>query len=112
MMNKLLTNPNINLRKAIRLLKISGKKCLVIINQKKQLIGTLTDGDIRQSILSGQDLNKSIDIIMDACASENNTLNGFNIEGTTQNVRLNDCIVLQSSHINNTPCGREQIILC
>ncbi len=51
---------NATLREAIRLLKKSGKKCLVIINNNNQLIGTLTDGDIRHVILSGQKLDKSI----------------------------------------------------
>jgi dTDP-glucose pyrophosphorylase len=60
MIKKLITRPNITLSKAIKLLKISGKKCLIIINDNKQLLGTLTDGDIRQSILSGKKLNKSI----------------------------------------------------
>ena len=60
MITKLLTKSNISLKKAIRLLKISGKKCLLIVNDRQQLIGTLTDGDIRQSILSGKKLNKSI----------------------------------------------------
>ena len=60
MITKLLTKSNISLKKAINLLKISGKKCLLIVNDRQQLIGTLTDGDIRQSILSGKKLNKSI----------------------------------------------------
>ena len=60
MITKLLTKSNISLKKAIQLLKTSGKKCLLIVNDRKQLIGTLTDGDIRQSILSGKKLNKSI----------------------------------------------------
>ncbi len=60
MNKKLFVKPNISLRKAIRLLKISGKKCLIIINENRHLKGTLTDGDIRHSILSGQKLDRSI----------------------------------------------------
>ena len=60
MIRKLLINPKINLRKAIKLLKLTGKKCLVVVNQNNQLLGTLTDGDVRNCIISGQKLERSI----------------------------------------------------
>ena len=37
---------------------------LLITNKKNQLLGTVTDGDIRRHILKGLDLNQSIDFAM------------------------------------------------
>ena len=33
---------------------------IVIVDDKKRLLGTLTDGDLRGSILSGKNINESI----------------------------------------------------
>ena len=41
----------------------TGEKCLVIIDEKNTLLGTLTDGDLRRAILNGVDINASIDNI-------------------------------------------------
>ena len=60
-MIKLLTHPKINLREALKLLKDTGKKCIIIVNKKNKLLGTLTDGDLRNHILSGKKLDESIE---------------------------------------------------
>ena len=39
----------------------NGKKCLIISNKNLKLLGTLTDGDIRNLIISGKKLNTSIE---------------------------------------------------
>ena len=47
----------------LNLLKYLNKnqdKCLVVIDKKNKLIGTLTDGDIRRSILKGVSFKQSI----------------------------------------------------
>jgi len=59
-MRSIFVNPNISLISALESLKLSGKKCLVIVDKNKKLLGTLTDGDLRTIIISGQKLNKSI----------------------------------------------------
>lgn len=51
---------NISLIRALELLKLNGNKCLIIVNQNKKLLGTLTDGDIRKLIISGKKLSTSI----------------------------------------------------
>ena len=38
----------------------SAKKCLIVLDEKKQLIGTLTDGDIRRAFLKGKNFNSTI----------------------------------------------------
>jgi dTDP-glucose pyrophosphorylase len=59
-MLKLLTRRNITIKNALKLLQNTGKKCLVIVDNEKKLLGTLTDGDLRNSILEGVDLNSTI----------------------------------------------------
>ena len=36
------------------------EKCLVVVDEKNKLLGTVTDGDIRRSILNGNNFSKSI----------------------------------------------------
>lgn len=50
----------------------------VVVNKENQLLGTVTDGDIRRSILRGEELNTCIDNVMNkkpVFAYENNTRN-------------------------------------
>ena len=52
--------PVISIKSAIITLKKSGYRCLVIVSKKNELLGTLTDGDLRSAILKGIDIKKSI----------------------------------------------------
>ncbi len=54
------SQPNISVRQAMKKLSKSGGKCLVIINEDKILLGTLSDGDLRKAILTGAEMNNSI----------------------------------------------------
>jgi len=59
-MKNITVKPDINIRQAMKTLTQSGKKCLVIIDEKKTLLGTLSDGDIRKAILKGASVGDSI----------------------------------------------------
>ncbi len=52
-MKDLTVQPNITIRQAMKALDKSGKKCLVVVDENRKLLGTLTDGDLRRSILAG-----------------------------------------------------------
>ena len=54
---------NSNLKEAIKILNRHGAKTLVVINKKKKLVVTLSDGNIRKSILKGYTLESSINNI-------------------------------------------------
>ncbi len=58
--SKLLIRDNSSIRKALKKLKESGKRCLLVVNKKKEFLGTCTDGDIRKKILTGYNLKKKI----------------------------------------------------
>mgnify|MGYP003975705503 CR=1 FL=1 len=60
-MKNLTVNPSITIRQAMKKLSDSGHKCLVIIDNKEKLLGTLSDGDLRKAILNGVEMNESIE---------------------------------------------------
>jgi dTDP-glucose pyrophosphorylase/predicted transcriptional regulator len=59
-MKDITVKPDINIRQAMKTLSQSGKKCLIIIDEKKVLLGTLSDGDVRKAILKGTRVGDSI----------------------------------------------------
>ena len=59
-----LTQSNSTIKHCIGLLDKLEFKILFILNTKEQLIGTVTDGDIRRAILNGRDLSELILVAM------------------------------------------------
>jgi dTDP-glucose pyrophosphorylase len=57
---KYLFSENSKLIDAVNSLEKISDKCLIIINTKNKLKGTITDGDIRRAILKGVELNSGI----------------------------------------------------
>ena len=56
-----IVKPDITIRQAMKSLSQTGVKCLVIVDEKNILLGTLTDGDLRKAILKGVDISVSIE---------------------------------------------------
>ena len=54
---------NSNIKQAIKILNKYGTRTLVVLNKNNQVIGTLSDGNIRRSILKGHNLESSINDI-------------------------------------------------
>ena len=54
---------NSNIRQAIKILNKYGTQTILVINHDNKLVGTLSDGDIRKSIIKGFDLKSSINSI-------------------------------------------------
>jgi len=50
-------SPHKTLVDAVRTIELSTKRLAVVTDKENKVIGTLTDGDIRRSVLSGNDLN-------------------------------------------------------
>lgn len=55
-----LISENSTLRNVINLLNKNKDKCLVVVDKKNTLKGTITDGDIRRALVQGQSLNNNI----------------------------------------------------
>ncbi len=61
-MNKdLLVNSSITILQAMKALNKSAEKCLIVVDNNQMLLGTLSDGDIRRSILDGNNFKNSIE---------------------------------------------------
>jgi len=59
----LLVNKNLSIRDAMQQMDDNGEKILFLVDNKKRLLGSLTDGDIRRWILKTGSLNESINKI-------------------------------------------------
>ena len=59
--SKISIEPNSKIIQAIKALKVTGRKLLLVINKNKKFIGTITDGDIREIILKKIRTSESIE---------------------------------------------------
>ena len=62
-MKELYISKRNTIKDALKQLSKSGQKCLVVTSNNSNLLGTLSDGDIRKSILKGIKLNSTINNI-------------------------------------------------
>ena len=53
-MKNLLIRPDSNIKNALNQMSETGEKCLVVVDKKNTLLGTISDGDIRKAILNGK----------------------------------------------------------
>ncbi len=53
-------NKDLSLSKALEYLTKAENKCLFVLDKNKSVIGTLTDGDIRRSLIKSKDLNNKV----------------------------------------------------
>ena len=53
-MKNLLIQPNSNIKNALKQMSATGEKCLIVVDKKNKLLGTLSDGDLRKAILNGK----------------------------------------------------------
>ena len=60
MVNNLVVKTNCTIKKSLKILADSGRKCLIVCDKYNTLLGTLSDGDIRKGILKGIQLNDTI----------------------------------------------------
>lgn len=61
---KLISQENVTLAEAIEKLDRAGLGVLLIVSENRKLVGLITDGDIRRSILRGVQLSDKIDRVM------------------------------------------------
>ena len=55
-MKNIFVNENTKIKKALEKLRQTGFKCLIVTNKNNQLLGTLSDGDIRKALLKKQSI--------------------------------------------------------
>jgi dTDP-glucose pyrophosphorylase len=59
----ILLKPTSTIKEALQIIDTGAIKFAIIVNNNDQLIGTITDGDIRRAILNGKSLDSKIDNI-------------------------------------------------
>jgi len=62
--NKIVLHKNDTVLKALELLDLYALRIVLVVDDNNQLIGSITDGDIRRGLLKGQDLHASVETIM------------------------------------------------
>ena len=53
-------NSEATIKEAMELLDITAEKCLLVVDENNILLGTVTDGDLRRSILQGNSFSEKI----------------------------------------------------
>ena len=56
-------NKNASIQDALKAITDNSSKCLFVVNSKKIMLGSLSDGDIRREILKGKKLSYKISTI-------------------------------------------------
>ena len=59
-MKDISVQPDITIRQAMKALDKTAEKCLLVVNENRKLLGTLTDGDLRRIILAGVKFSENI----------------------------------------------------
>ena len=59
-MKDVTVHPDITIRQAMKALNKTAEKCLLVVDKNRKLLGTLTDGDLRRSILAGAQFSENI----------------------------------------------------
>ena len=59
-MKDITVHPNITIRQAMKSLDKTAEKCLLVVDENKKLLGTLTDGDLSRGILAGVKFSEDI----------------------------------------------------
>ena len=57
---KIIILENQSIKKGLKVLSNSVIKCLIVVSVKKKVVGTITDGDIRRSLLRGKTLKTKL----------------------------------------------------
>ena len=52
--------PNMSLKETIEVIEKGAAQFALVVNSEKQLLGTVTDGDIRRGLLKGETLESSV----------------------------------------------------
>ena len=62
-MKNLIIKKNDSFKKCLQLIKRNGSRGLIVVDDKKKIIGSLSDGDIRKAVLKKYNLKKKIESI-------------------------------------------------
>ena len=98
--NNFTINLNSTIKTSLIKLNISSHKCLLVLNDKKKLIGTVSDGDIRKALLKNFNLNHKIKNFYNKnpIKIDENKINNEKIKKIFQNKMVDILPVINSSN--------------
>ena len=92
-MEKGILNSETSIFQALKNLENTGLQIVLVVNNKKEYLGTLTDGDIRSGIIKGVGLNSAIKILVNKKSIT-----------VDENARYQDALILmEKKKINHIP---------
>jgi dTDP-glucose pyrophosphorylase/CBS domain-containing protein len=97
---KILIKPTSTIKEALNIIDKGVKQIALVVNKENELLGTVTDGDIRRAILNGNDLNSEIKSVMNkdyVALPINSDLD--KIENTFKNKKINQIPLVDSNNI-------------
>ncbi|MDD2714817.1 MAG: sugar phosphate nucleotidyltransferase [Candidatus Wallbacteria bacterium] len=62
-LGKVIITADVTIRETLKKIDQSAEKVLIVVDEQKRLVGTITDGDIRRAILKGKNINSKINDI-------------------------------------------------
>jgi dTDP-glucose pyrophosphorylase len=68
-MKNITITKDITIKKAMEKLSKEGERCLVVVSSKNKFLGTITDGDIRKSLLNGFKISNSVNDVFNKKAT-------------------------------------------
>ena len=80
---KAILNHDVSIFNAIKNLERTGLQIVLVVNKKNQFLGTLTDGDIRNGIIKGINLNSKIINLVNKKPIILNEISNYNDEGSS-----------------------------
>ena len=63
-LKNLLVNQNASIFDCMQYLNDTAEKCLIVTDNRKKLLGTITDGDIRRALMNHREMDSSVEEIM------------------------------------------------
>lgn len=63
-LNSILISPSMTIKNAMKRLDETAEKILFVVDEKKKLLGTVTDGDIRRGLINGSRFDESVEGVM------------------------------------------------
>ena len=100
-LDNLLIKAEQSLLEGIKLMDASSVQIILVVNDKKQLLGTITDGDIRRALMKGMDFESSVREVMQK--------NFFSLPVGTSNHKV--VALMKSKSLNQIPILDENNVL-
>jgi len=97
---KILVSPASSIKNTLEIIDKGSKQIALVVDDNNKLLGTVTDGDIRRAILEGEDLESSVDTVM----NKNYTAlsidsNKEELKNTFKNKEINQIPLLDKNNI-------------